>query len=241
MVTRQQVLDLRTTHDVASHDVASQDLAEVVTPALYRTRIGHTRHRPRRHAFRYRHPMWLVDVARLPRGVLLGRLLRFDARDHLGDPTSSIHENVVAFAAEHKVDVSDDRIVMLANARMFGYVFNPITVFWCLTSDGVHEVVTCVIAEVHNTYGGRHCYFLVPDETGTCECRQGPVRLTVQPRRRPLRHAVQQARRARTCRHRIASGGRARVQRKPFRSTASLRPSSRYFARLRATRSGPFG
>ncbi|HEY0871061.1 MAG TPA: DUF1365 domain-containing protein [Acidothermaceae bacterium] len=156
MVTRERVLDLRTTHD----------LAGVVTPALYRTRIGHTRHRPWRHAFRYRHPMWLVDVARLPRGVLLGGLLRFEARDHLGDPTRSIHENVVAFAAEHDVDVSDDRIVMLANARMFGYVFNPITVFWCLTSEGGHEAVRCVIAEVHNTYGGRHCYFLVPDDSG---------------------------------------------------------------------------
>jgi DUF1365 family protein len=138
------------------------DVAKVVTPALYRTRIGHTRHRPWRHAFRYRHPMWLVDLAQLPRGVLLGGLLRFDARDHLGDPAHSIRDNVVSFAIEHGADVSDDRIVMLTNARMFGYVFNPITVFWCLRRDSVR----CVIAEVHNTYGGRHCYFLVPDTAG---------------------------------------------------------------------------
>jgi uncharacterized protein len=145
----------------------SEQVAEVVTPALYRTRIGHTRHRPWRHAFRYRHPMWLVDVAQVPRGVLLGGLLRFDARDHLGDPTRSIRENVVRFAAQHSADVSSDRIVMLTNARMFGYVFNPITVFWCLRTDTVPGAVHCVIAEVHNTYGGRHCYFLVPDETGS--------------------------------------------------------------------------
>ncbi|HTC69958.1 MAG TPA: DUF1365 domain-containing protein [Acidothermaceae bacterium] len=140
----------------------SHNVAEVVTPALYRTRIGHTRHRPWQHAFRYRHPMWLVDVAQLPRGVLLGGLLRFEARDHLGDPARSIRANVVAFAGQHAVDVSDDRIVMLTNARMFGYVFNPISVFWCLRGDSVR----CVIAEVHNTYGGRHCYFLVPDVVG---------------------------------------------------------------------------
>jgi DUF1365 family protein len=148
-----------------------QEVAQVVTPALYRTTIGHTRHRPWRHAFRYRHPMWLVDVAQVPRGVLLGGLLRFDARDHLGDPTRSIRENVVHFAAQHGVDVSSDRTVMLTNARMFGYVFNPITVFWCLRTDTVPGAapgaVHCVIAEVHNTYGDRHCYFLVPDETGS--------------------------------------------------------------------------
>jgi uncharacterized protein len=150
----------------------SHDVAEVVTPALYRTRIGHTRHRPWRHAFRYRHPMWLVDLAQLPRGVLLGGLLRFEARDHLGDPARSIRDNVVSFVAQQGLDgcdVSDDRIVMLTNARTFGYVFNPITVFWCLQGgpdSREKEVVRCVIAEVHNTYGGRHCYFLVPDAAG---------------------------------------------------------------------------
>jgi uncharacterized protein len=165
MVTREvlPVMNERTSHDVA----------EVVTPALYRTRIGHTRHRPWRHAFRYRHPMWLVDLAQLPRGVLLGGILRFEARDHLGDPTHSIRDNVVSFAAQHGADVSDDRIVMLTNARTLGYVFNPITVFWCLRggpdaqeNGTASEMVRCVIAEVHNTYGGRHCYFLVPDAAG---------------------------------------------------------------------------
>jgi DUF1365 family protein len=155
------------TRDVlpAMSEQVSLDVPEVVTPALYRTRIGHTRHRPWHHAFRYRHPMWLVDLAQLPCGVLLGGLLRFDARDHLGDATRSIRDNVVSFVAEQGLDgcdVSDDRIVMLANARMFGYVFNPITVFWCLQGDSVR----CVVAEVHNTYGGRHCYFLVPDVAG---------------------------------------------------------------------------
>ena len=58
--------------------------------------------------------------------------------------------------------MSGDRIVMLANPRMLGYVFNPITVYWCLTGDDLR----CVVAEVHNTYGGRHCYLLTPDAAG---------------------------------------------------------------------------
>jgi DUF1365 family protein len=146
-------------------------VTDVVTPALYRMEIGHTRRRPWHHGFRYRHPMWLIDIASVPRGALLGRLLRFDARDHLGDPTRTIRENVVKWVGGHGVDVSGDRIVMLANPRMLGYVFNPITVYWCLRSDstGVHgfdDAVRCVVAEVHNTYGGRHCYLLIPDAAG---------------------------------------------------------------------------
>ena len=44
-------------------------------------------------------------------------------------------------------------------ARVLGYVFNPLSVFWCHDADGV---LRHVIAEVHNTYGGRHAYLLPP-------------------------------------------------------------------------------
>ena len=53
---------------------------------------------------------------------------------------------------------------MLANARVLGHVFDPLSVFWCYDSDGV---LVCVVAEVHNTYGERHAYLLHPDEAGT--------------------------------------------------------------------------
>jgi DUF1365 family protein len=52
---------------------------------------------------------------------------------------------------------------MLANARTFGYVFDPLTVFWCYDADGALEGV---LAEVHNTYGERHGYVVELDERG---------------------------------------------------------------------------
>jgi DUF1365 family protein len=136
----------------------------VSTPALYRTVIRHTRHAPFARSFRYRHPMWLVDLAELPTTGLLGKLWRFEARDHVGDPAMSLRDNLVTWVAEHGVDVASDRVVMLANARTLGHVFNPITVYWCLRADNTTH---CVVTEVHNTYGGRHCYLLQPDETGS--------------------------------------------------------------------------
>jgi DUF1365 family protein len=52
---------------------------------------------------------------------------------------------------------------MLAHARVFGHVFNPLTVFFCFPDDGSPP---CVVAEVHNTYGDRHAYLLEPDAAG---------------------------------------------------------------------------
>ena len=46
---------------------------------------------------------------------------------------------------------------MLAHARVLGYVFNPLTVYWCHRPDGT---LAAVVAEVHNTYRQRHAYLL---------------------------------------------------------------------------------
>ncbi|MGH8888187.1 MAG: DUF1365 domain-containing protein [Acidothermaceae bacterium] len=145
---------------------------DVETPSLYTTTISHNRIHPLRHEFRYRHPMWLVDLGelsmnRLPR--MLAGAVRFESRDHLGNPTHSIRENVVSWVAARGLDVRADRIVMLANGRSFGHAFNPLTVFWCLRPDGS---VHCVVAEVHNTYGGRHCYLLEPDAKGRAQAEK---------------------------------------------------------------------
>ncbi|MDP9845062.1 DUF1365 family protein [Streptosporangium lutulentum] len=122
--------------------------------ALYECVITHVRAAPIRHDFSYGSYLWLVDLDRLPRNRLLAA---FHARDHAGDPALSIRQNVDAFLAGHGITAS--RITMLANARVLGHVFNPLTVYWCDTADGV-----TVVAEVHNTYGGRHRYLLRPGE-----------------------------------------------------------------------------
>ena len=55
---------------------------------------------------------------------------------------------------------------MLAGARALGHLFDPLSVFWCLRSNGL---VRAVIAEVHNTYGERHAYVLRLDESGRAD------------------------------------------------------------------------
>ncbi len=137
------------------------------TPALYECRLHHVRTQPKRHAFSYRTYQWLVDLEHLPNLPWpLRALARFDARDHLGDPRRSIRANVDNFLATHSIDLEGGHIIMLAHARMLGYVFNPLSVYWCHTPDGA---LRCVIAEVHNTYGERHCYLLTTDTGGRAQ------------------------------------------------------------------------
>jgi cyclopropane fatty-acyl-phospholipid synthase-like methyltransferase/DUF1365 family protein len=134
---------------------------------LYDIEVTHQRGGPIRHQVRHSSYQWLVDLdalPRLPRG--LGGLARFEARDHLGDPDRSIRDNVEDFLAQHGIDLDGGQITMLANARSAGYVFNPLSLFWCHRPDGE---LAAVVAEVHNTYGERHAYLLRPDETGQAE------------------------------------------------------------------------
>ena len=137
-------------------------------PALVSGRVFHHRPGPVRHKFRNQAYQWLVDLDAVPRQPwYLAPFARFRSADHLGDPDASIKANVEAFLAVSGIALGDHgRIVMLANARVLGYVFDPLTVFWCYDSAGT---LACIVAEVHNTYGQRHAYLLHPDAKGRSE------------------------------------------------------------------------
>ncbi|MFE0383209.1 DUF1365 domain-containing protein [Streptomyces bungoensis] len=134
-------------------------------PALYPCTVTHVRTAPLRHTLRHRTYLWLVDSDRPPRlPRLLRPLARFDARDHFTGDQPSIRAGLDAFLAGHGVRLDGGRVLMLTHARVLGHVFNPLTLYWC---HGPGGDLRCVVAEVHNTYGGRHCYLLRPDAAGT--------------------------------------------------------------------------
>ena len=140
-----------------------------VLPAIVDGVVFHSRHDPLQHAFGHHVYQWLVDLDHVPRPQWwLRPFAGFDARDHLGGdgPGASrdIKANVERFLAGRSIHLGDrGRVVMLANARVLGHVFDPLTVYWCFTVD---STLTCVVAEVHNTYGERHAYLLEPDTAG---------------------------------------------------------------------------
>jgi len=103
------------------------------TPAIYRTRITHVRRAPVQHRFDYRGYSWYIDIDDLPAlPGLLRPFARFDARDHLsGGEEDTLRHRVDAFLAENGISLPGGRITALLQARVLGYVFNPLSLFWC--------------------------------------------------------------------------------------------------------------
>ncbi len=128
------------------------------TPAYVHARVSHRRTRPFTYEFAHRTSMWLVDVqdvdAAFPRW--LRPLASIRSEDHFAaDDARPLAAKVRGYLDAQDLDWSADRVLMLANARSLGYVFDPLTTYFCFAADGRLEGV---LAEVHNTYGERHCY-----------------------------------------------------------------------------------
>ncbi|MEU1529371.1 DUF1365 domain-containing protein [Streptomyces fagopyri] len=146
------------------------------TPALYPCTVSHVRTAPTRYALRHRTYMWLTDPDHPPRLPLpLRPLAGFDPRDHFDGDQPTIRAGLDRFLAGHGIDLRGGPVTMLAHARVLGHVFNPLTLYWCHDPGGA---MRCVVAEVHNTYGERHCYLLLPDDAGTTR-EQRDVHATV--------------------------------------------------------------
>ncbi|HEX3455507.1 MAG TPA: DUF1365 domain-containing protein [Gaiellaceae bacterium] len=128
-----------------------------VRSALYTGTLVHSRREPARNTFRYPISFFVLDLDELPE--LERRLALFSVNrpnvvtlrdgDHF-DGTLPVREAAIRFCAEHGVEVS--RVLMLAQLRVFGYVFNPVTFHWCYGPDGQ---LACMIAELNNTFGER--------------------------------------------------------------------------------------
>jgi DUF1365 family protein len=137
----------------------------VLTPSLYRTQITHLRRAPVHHYFEHRGYSWHVDLDNLPQlPRLLRPFARFEARDHFSAPPlagveDTLRRRADTFLAEHGVDATGLTVTALLQARVLGYVFNPVSIYWCHDADGIPRHV---IVEMHNTSGGRHAYLLPP-------------------------------------------------------------------------------
>jgi DUF1365 family protein len=130
----------------------------VSAPARVRAQVRHRRTRPFSYAFAHDTTMWLVDAAE-PNAAFPGwlrPLASIRSVDHLspGDERPLL-DKVRGYLADQELAWSAARVLVLANARSLGYVFDPLTTYFCFDAAGRLEGV---VAEVHNTYGERHCY-----------------------------------------------------------------------------------
>lgn len=134
---------------------------------IYFGRVEHRRLAPVEHGFSYRMFMLYLDLAELPR-VFRGRwlwstrraaLARFRREDHFGEPGRPLDECVRDLVAQETGARPGGPIRLLTHLSYFGYVFNPVSFYYCFDADDTR--VQTIVAEVNNTpWGERHCYVL---------------------------------------------------------------------------------
>lgn len=135
--------------------------------------VGHVMHRrlrPRMHHLRYRIFSLLLDlekIDRLDRGLRFfshGKFnfLSFHDRDHGDGSEVPLREQVAAHLQAAGV-TKVGRVRLLAMPRVLGFVFNPLSVYFC---DGPDGSPAAILYEVHNTFGERHTYVLKVDASG---------------------------------------------------------------------------
>jgi len=126
----------------------------------------HGRRGGTRNAFRYGVDYVLLDAEAPVAGPrLFGRnragLTSVHDSDHGGPPRAGRGAQWVReVLAAHGLDLPG-RIELLAQPRVLGHVFNPISFWLCHGADGV---LRAVIAEVSNTFGDRHSYLCYHDD-----------------------------------------------------------------------------
>jgi len=82
-------------------------------------------------------------------------------RDYAGPGPGSIREKITNRLSEGGVNEPLARITLYTLPRVCGYVFNPVSFYFCYRPD---ETLAAVVAEVHNTFGEGHHYVLRPDD-----------------------------------------------------------------------------
>lgn len=126
---------------------------------------------PRPHSFKYRLFLMYLDLAELP-GLFDSRwfwsarpggrwpvLARFRREDHLGDPAVPLDTAVRDLVARETGSRPTGPIRLLTHLRYFGYVFNPVSFYYCFNE--TDDAMETIVAEVTNTpWGERHCYVL---------------------------------------------------------------------------------
>lgn len=126
--------------------------------------------------------MFYLDLAELPdvlsheplASARRTSFIRFRREDHVGDASRALDQTVRDVVYDQCGERPSGPIRMLTHPRYFGYVFNPVTFYYCfgpggqagaaqagVDDDADSEQVQFIVAEITNTpWGQRHCYAL---------------------------------------------------------------------------------
>ena len=134
-----------------------------MTSSIYNGTVIHRRFKPKEHFFKYKVFSLFIDLSELD---ILDKkisffsynsfnLISFFDKDHGDRNGTSLTKWVKKNLKENKVDSENIKIKLLCYPRIFGYVFNPLSVFYVYDNN---DNLVSILYEVKNTFGEQHTY-----------------------------------------------------------------------------------
>lgn len=132
-------------------------------PAIFQGAVKHHRRTPVHHRFSYRVAMMLLDLDTLENTASKTwlfsynrpNLFSFYDQDHGSRRNLPLRPWVKKQLQDHDIRFELGTILLLAVPRVLGFVFNPLSVYYCFNC---HDQLAAIIYEVKNTFGEQHCY-----------------------------------------------------------------------------------
>lgn len=134
--------------------------------------VWHKRKHLKKHAFKYPVFYLLIDLDWFEKAPdSKPTLLSFDVRNIISvhqndfqDGTSgSLKNRIIDACSDLGLEGGIDKVLMLTMPKVFGYAFNPITVYYCFSCTGE---LCAILYEVHNTFGEQHTYVCATNING---------------------------------------------------------------------------
>ena len=135
----------------------------MINSSIYHCSVIHKRFKPKEHFFKYKVFTLLIDLSELK---FLNKkvsffsfnrfnLISFYEKDHGNRDGSSLVDWVKENLKKNNINIEDIKIKLLCYPRIFGYVFNPLSVFYVYDKS---ENLISILYEVKNTFGEQHTY-----------------------------------------------------------------------------------
>ena len=140
-----------------------------MTSSIYNGTVIHKRFKPKTHFFKYNVFSLFIDLSELKdldkniKFFSFNRfnLISFFEKDHGDRDGSSLVEWVKKNLVQNNIHSKDIKIKLLCYPRIFGYVFNPLSVFFIYDSN---DRLISILYEVKNTFGEQHTYIFKVDQ-----------------------------------------------------------------------------
>ena len=134
-----------------------------LSSCIYSGVVTHRRFKPKKHFFSYKVFSLFInlkEIKELEKEINFFsfnkfNILSFYNIDHGSRDGTSLIRWAKEVLKKHNIDIGQGKVKLLCFPRFFGYVFNPLSIFYCYDEN---FLLKAVLYEVKNTFNEQHTY-----------------------------------------------------------------------------------